>query len=95
MATLFLGVDVRGPPGGADRRGGTRTTHRGRGLARAVVSAAIAEAHRCEAELIIIPADADDWPQVMYARLGFTATGRQVSVTLRGRAASDSVSGGV
>jgi predicted GNAT family acetyltransferase len=60
---------------------GTLQAHRGRGLARAVVSAALqaARAERCD--LIIVPADADDWPQLMYATLGFEPLGRQVAFT--------------
>ena len=42
-----------------------------------------------------VPADADDWPQLMYARLGFAPLGRRVALTLSGRAASGSVSGAV
>jgi hypothetical protein len=71
------------------------------------VCAAVAHAGRWGAELIVVPADADDWPQVMYARLGFAPAGRQVALTRRlrrpaagragraGRAGSDSVAGDV
>jgi hypothetical protein len=31
-----------------------------------------------------VPADADDWPQVIYAGLGFEPVGTQVHFTLRG-----------
>ena len=45
--------------------------------------------------MIVVPADADDWPQVMYAGLGFVPLGRQVGLAQRVRAPSGSVSGGV
>ena len=44
---------------------------RGQGLASAVVRAAIAAAQERRDELIMILADADDWPQRLYERLGF------------------------
>ena len=74
---------------------GTLIAHRGRGLARAVVLAAVAYAARWGADLIVVAADADDWPQLMYARLGFAAIGRQVTLTRRIGAPAGSVSGGV
>jgi hypothetical protein len=76
--TLFLGT------GGVAMidEVGTLTTERGRGLGRAVVTAAIAAALRDCATLIVVPTDADDWPQLMYARLGFEPAGLQVAVTL-------------
>jgi GNAT superfamily N-acetyltransferase len=74
---------------------GTLITHRRRGLARAVVLAAVAYAGGWGAEMIVVPADADDWPQVMYCGLGFVPVGRQVGLARRIRAPSGSVSGGV
>ncbi len=56
----------------------------------------MSHADRWGAELIVVPADADDWPQLMYAGLGFEPLGRQVTLTRRlraGRAGSESVSG--
>jgi ribosomal protein S18 acetylase RimI-like enzyme len=53
----------------------TLPEHRGRGLARAVVLAAAAEARRAGAELVFLVADADDWPQELYVRLGFDPIG--------------------
>jgi GNAT superfamily N-acetyltransferase len=44
---------------------------RGHGLASAVVRTAIAAAQERGDELIMIMADADDWPQKLYERLGF------------------------
>lgn len=49
---------------------------RGRGLARAVVSAAIDEARARECDLIFIQADVDDWPQELYRKLGFDPVAR-------------------
>jgi GNAT superfamily N-acetyltransferase len=101
MCTLFLDEDVNGRRVATVEEVGTLPAQRGRGLARAVVGAAVAHAGRWGAELIVVPADADDWPQVMYARLGFAPVGRQVALTRRlrrraaGRAGSDSVAGDV
>jgi ribosomal protein S18 acetylase RimI-like enzyme len=49
----------------------TAIDHRGHGLASAVVRAAIAAAQERGDDLIMIMADADDWPQRLYERLGF------------------------
>jgi GNAT superfamily N-acetyltransferase len=49
----------------------TAKPFRGQGLASAVVRAAIAAAQERGDELIMIMADADDWPQRLYKRLGF------------------------
>jgi len=87
MCTLFADEDVGGRRVAMVEEVGTLVAHRGRGLARAVVGAAISDALAWEAELIVVPADADDWPQVMYAGLGFTPVGRQVSLTRRERSA--------
>jgi GNAT superfamily N-acetyltransferase len=98
MCTLFLDEDVNGRRVATVEEVGTLPAQRGRGLARAVVSAAVAHAGRWGADLIVVPADADDWPQLMYARLGFAPVGRQVGLTRRvptGRAGSDSVAGDV
>jgi GNAT superfamily N-acetyltransferase len=77
--TLFLDGD-----GGAALLDnvGTLRSHRRRGLARAVVSTAVARARAEGCELIVIPADADDWPKDLYARLGFAPLGVQVAFTL-------------
>ncbi len=95
MCTLFLDPAVNGRRAAMVTDVGTRVAHRGQGLARAVVSAAVAHAGRWGAELIVVGADADDWPQVMYARLGFAPVGRQVALTRRLRSRPDSVSGDV
>lgn len=54
---------------------GTLPRARGRGLAQAVVLAAIAAARRAGDETIVIAADADDWPRQLYAKLGFAPVG--------------------
>jgi GNAT superfamily N-acetyltransferase len=98
MCALFLDDNVNGRRVAMVEEVGTLVAHRRRGLAGAVVSAAVSHAGRWGADLIVVPADADDWPQVMYAGLGFEPIGRQVTVTRRlraGRAGSESVSGGV
>ena len=61
---------------------GTLQAQRGRGLARAVVTAAIEHARAEGCDPIVIPADADDWPKELYARIGFVPLGVQVSFTL-------------
>ena len=95
MCTLFLSTDVQRLRVAMIDEVGTLRGHRERGLARAVVLAAVAAAGTWGADLIAVPADADDWPQLMYTRLGFAPLGRRVALTLSGRAASGSVSGAV
>jgi ribosomal protein S18 acetylase RimI-like enzyme len=48
---------------------------RGRGLAQAVVLRAIAESREAN-DVTFIVADADDWPGLMYEKLGFTTVGQ-------------------
>ena len=84
MATLFLDPDVGGRRVALIDQVATLRLYRERGLARAVVSAAIRAAGAWGAHLIALPADADDWPQLMYARLGFAPLGLQVAFTRRG-----------
>ena len=48
----------------------TAKPHRGAGLASAVIRTAIAAARERGDDLIMILADADDWPQRLYERLG-------------------------
>jgi GNAT superfamily N-acetyltransferase len=87
MCTLFGDENVAGRRVAMIEEVATLASHRGRGLAHAVVGAAVIAALDWEAELIVVPADADDWPQVMYAGLGFTPVGGQVSLTRRCRSA--------
>jgi ribosomal protein S18 acetylase RimI-like enzyme len=60
-------------------------THRGAGLASAVVRAAIAASQERGDDLITIAADAADWPQHLYERLGFTTVDRRRSFTRKPR----------
>ena len=54
----------------------TLPEHRGKGLAGAVVLRALAEARAGGHDLVFLVADADDWPQQLYAKLGFDQVGR-------------------
>jgi GNAT superfamily N-acetyltransferase len=49
--------------------------HRGRGLSRVLAESAVYEARAAGAELLFGIADAADWPQAFYRRLGFTDAG--------------------
>jgi ribosomal protein S18 acetylase RimI-like enzyme len=53
----------------------TLPDYRGRGLARSLVLRAVAESHAA-GNLTFLVADADDWPQRLYERLGFETVGR-------------------
>lgn len=59
----------------------TLRAHRERGFARAAIVAALTTAIEAGCMSIVVPADADDWPQLIYAKLGFEPIGRQVSFT--------------
>jgi GNAT superfamily N-acetyltransferase len=52
----------------------TRADSRERGYAKAVVLATVAAAQNAGHEPIFLTADAADWPQLMYAKLGFETT---------------------
>lgn len=54
----------------------TAESHRNRGLASAVVLAAVAAARGAGADLVFLVADEDDWPKELYRRLGFDEIGR-------------------
>jgi GNAT superfamily N-acetyltransferase len=54
---------------------GTLTPARERGLAKATVLAAIAAAQAAGDATIFLTAEAADWPQLFYARLGFETVG--------------------
>jgi cystathionine beta-synthase len=60
MCTLFLDPDVAGRRIAMVEEVATLSAHRERGLARAVVSCAVREALRWRADLITVPADAED-----------------------------------
>jgi hypothetical protein len=75
--TLFLDADVGGRRVATVDAVATLREHREQGLARAAVSMALRAAGEWSADLIVVGADADDWPQLMYASLGFRALGRR------------------
>jgi len=54
---------------------GTLVRARGRGLAQSVVLAALAESRAAGHELTFLSAEAEDWPRLMYAKLGFRKVG--------------------
>jgi len=54
----------------------TLEAYRGRGLARAVVGRAVAEAYSAGHDYVFLLADQDDWPKELYRRLGFEVVGR-------------------
>jgi ribosomal protein S18 acetylase RimI-like enzyme len=54
----------------------TVEAHRGRGYATAVVLHAVEEGRRAGADLVFLVADEDDWPKLLYQRLGFDEIGR-------------------
>jgi GNAT superfamily N-acetyltransferase len=84
MCTLFLDPDSAGRRAAMVEQVATLAAYRERGLAKAAVSAAILAAGQWGAELLVVPADADDWPQLLYAGLGFGPVGRQSTFTRRG-----------
>jgi GNAT superfamily N-acetyltransferase len=88
MCTLFLDPDLDGVRIAMVENVGTLPQYRERGLAKAAVSAAVAAAEDWGAELITVPADADDWPQLLYHRLGFEPVGTQLNFTRREAAAT-------
>jgi GNAT superfamily N-acetyltransferase len=90
MSTLFLDEDDQGPIAMVEEVA-TLSAFRDRGLARAVVSAAVDAALRSGVRRIVIPTDAEDWPQLLYAKLGFEPLGSSVSFTLPGGSGSGGV----
>ena len=54
----------------------TLEEHRGLGLARAVVLAAVEQASELGCDVVFLTADDEDWPKRMYAKLGFDPVGR-------------------
>jgi ribosomal protein S18 acetylase RimI-like enzyme len=55
---------------------GTLPSARGRGLAQAVTLNALAASREAGHEVTFLLADADDWPRLMYEKLGFRTCGR-------------------
>jgi GNAT superfamily N-acetyltransferase len=92
-AMLFLDPDVDGRRTAMVEQVGTLRSHRRQGLARATVSAALLAAGEWGAELIVIPTDAEDWPQLLYASLGFAPIGRVWAFTRHDRGVSPPGSG--
>jgi ribosomal protein S18 acetylase RimI-like enzyme len=89
VETHFFGVVVDGevvsyadlylePPTAQIEDVGTLEEHRGRGYASAVVLYAAEAARRAGADFVFLVADAHDWPQHLYRRLGFEPIGRYV-----------------
>ena len=83
MCTLYLDEDVGGVRVAMVESVGTLKGYRQRGLGNAVVGAALRAAAEWGAQLTTVPADADDWPQLMYSKLGFEPLGTQTGFTLR------------
>lgn len=54
---------------------GTLRSARGRSLAQSVVLTALAESRSAGHQLTFLAADADDWPRLMYEKLGFAKVG--------------------
>jgi ribosomal protein S18 acetylase RimI-like enzyme len=54
----------------------TLSDYRGRGLARSLVLRGVAESHAAGNDLTFLVADADDWPQQLYEKLGFETVGQ-------------------
>jgi ribosomal protein S18 acetylase RimI-like enzyme len=86
-ATKFFGVEIEGEivswtdlylaEGVAQVEDvATLEEHRGRGYATAVVLRAIEEGRKAGADLVFLVADGEDWPKVLYGRLGFDEVGR-------------------
>jgi len=61
----------------------TLAEHRGRGLARAAVLAAVRAARGAGADLVFLGADEEDWPKHMYAKLGFDEVSRSYDFVIR------------
>lgn len=57
----------------------THPDHRGRGYASAVVLRAVHEALGAGNDLVFLVADDEDWPKLLYERLGFEPLGRRWS----------------
>jgi ribosomal protein S18 acetylase RimI-like enzyme len=89
--TRFLGIVVDGevvayadvyiePPNAQIEDVGTLEAYRGRGYASAVVLHAADLARRAGADFVFLVADAQDWPQHLYRRLGFEPIGHYVKL---------------
>jgi GNAT superfamily N-acetyltransferase len=54
----------------------TLREHRGKGYASTIVLHAVEEGKKAGADLVFLVADGEDWPKVLYNRLGFDEIGR-------------------
>jgi len=61
----------------------TLPDYRNRGLARAIVLHAVTESRAAGNDLTFLVADADDWPQRLYEKLGFETIGRYARFLLK------------
>jgi len=68
----------------------TLPAQRGKGLARAVVLGALEASHQEGNDLTFLVADANDWPQRLYEKLGFETIGRYARFLLTRRRAAPS-----
>jgi|SRR6478672_2636304 len=66
---------LSGPGVGQVEDVGTLASARGNGYAKAVISAALASSREAGHEVTFIVADADDWPRLLYEKLGFEPCG--------------------
>jgi GNAT superfamily N-acetyltransferase len=76
------------PPIGEIEDVRTLEQHRGRGLARAVVLRAVAEAKAAGCDLVFLVAEDDDWPKEVYRKLGFDPVGRTFVFVRKPKASS-------
>jgi hypothetical protein len=76
-ATLYLDPDVGGRRVAFVDQVATLRLHREQGLAAGVMAACLSAAAEWDASLVALFADAEDWPQVFYASLGFAIVARQ------------------
>jgi ribosomal protein S18 acetylase RimI-like enzyme len=58
----------------------TLEEHRGHGYASALVLRALQEARHAGCDLVFLVADAEDWPKLLYGRLGFVDLGRYLKL---------------
>jgi GNAT superfamily N-acetyltransferase len=76
-ATLYLDPDVDGRRVAFVDQVATLRHHREQGLAAGVMAACLRAAAEWDASLVALLADAEDWPQLFYASLGFAIVARQ------------------
>jgi GNAT superfamily N-acetyltransferase len=59
----------------------TLPPHEGRGYARAIMAEGLRRARATRCDLLFLEADAEDWPRLFYARLGYEPVGHTHSFT--------------